>query len=157
RDGADLIDLFGPVVYLPVVPVEREAVHGNNVYCVKHAMRAQKLNEVGINGRDAAQHQRQLRIFAADRFGRGNEHLREQFPVRIKLEIPMGKVIGFVPKHYCFNHARTFAKMAGPTSYRVPANSWSKIYLPSSLVTWEGAQIQVSCSGCAWISRPELR
>src|SRR6478672_766154 len=34
----------------------------------------------------------------------------------------------------------------GP-GYRVPANSWSNRYFPSSLVTREGAQIQVSCSG----------
>src|SRR3954469_4271186 len=45
---------------------------------------------------------------------------------------------------------------AGP-GYRVPANSWSKRYFPSSLMTWEGAQIHVSGSGWETISRPELR
>src|SRR5438270_6466800 len=155
-DRADFLDLLRPIMDLPVVPIQREAVHGDNIDRVKDSIRTQELNEMRINGRDAAQDQRQLRIFAVDRLGRGDDHLSKHLPIRVQLEIPMGEIVWFIPKHHCFNHARTLQKLWA-TSYRVPANSWSKIYLLSSRVTWEGTQIQVSCSGCARISRPELR
>ena len=37
-DGADLVQLVRPLVDLPVVPVEREAVHRDDVHVIEHAL-----------------------------------------------------------------------------------------------------------------------
>ena len=60
-DGADLVDLRRPFVDLPQVPVEREAVHGDRVDVVEHALVRQVADEAGIDRRHAAEHARKRR------------------------------------------------------------------------------------------------
>src|SRR6516162_10647598 len=95
-----------------------------------------------------------MTVLTANRPAGGNHHLREQFPVGINLEVPVGQIVRFVPQHYRFNHSSTLRKTM--RTYNVPASSWSRMYLPS-FFTCSGRQIHVSISGWDSISRPELR
>ena len=88
-NGADFIDLFRPVPKLPVVPVERKAVYGDHIHGIQHAVRAEQLNKMRVNGRDAAQHYRQLRVLASNGLAGGYDHIGEPFPIGVELEIPM--------------------------------------------------------------------
>src|SRR6185437_1550218 len=120
-------------------------------------MRPHELHEIGINGRNAAQHDFQLWIHAPDRLRRLDSHIGEHLPVAIYLEVPMRKVIGFVPEHYRFNHdsPRAHARHAAQI-YKMPASSISRMYWPWR-ATSRGTHNQVSGSGWAVISNPELR
>ena len=81
----------------PVIPVQGEAVYCYDVHRVEHTVRAHQLDEVGVDGRNAAQHQRQSGLLTAYRVAGRNYHLREPRPVGIEFEIPMGEVIGLIP------------------------------------------------------------
>ena len=53
-DAANLFDLFGPLTYAPVVPIERKPVDRDDIDIVKNAMAFKKLNKFWIDGREAA-------------------------------------------------------------------------------------------------------
>src|SRR5690606_15514479 len=77
------------------------------------AVAAQQAHEFRINGRNAAEHQGQLRGAFADRGGGAADHVREQAPVRIHGEVPMGQVVWFVPELYRFDHSVSILLMPG--------------------------------------------
>ncbi len=98
---------------LPVVPIQRKAVYGNNIHGIKNAMRSQQSNEVGINRRYAAQHHRKAWVLTTYALAGRDHHGGKELPVRITLKIPVGEIIWFIPQHDCFNHALTFAQEPG--------------------------------------------
>src|SRR5579884_391413 len=104
-----------------------------------------------IDGRNPAQHDLHLRVNAANGPRPGDRQLGKHLPVRVDLEIPVRQVVWLVPQHHRFNHV-----LSRPKCYSVPANSRSRMYCPSRC-TRLGSQTQVSVSGCATISSPELR
>jgi len=89
-----------------MVPVERETVQRHDVNLIERAFCLKVLNERRIDRRDAAEHARQGRVRGADGLRGAGRHLGEQPPVRIEFRVPMRLVVGLVPDHRGFDHAR---------------------------------------------------
>src|SRR5262249_3502533 len=96
------------------------------------AVRAHQLNEVWIDRRNSAQNQRQFRVLVAHRPAGSDHHLGKKLPIRIKLEVPMRQIVGFIPQHYGFNHAYTCRKPCGLTACP-PVRGQEGTCLPSLL------------------------
>src|SRR5438874_11856333 len=100
----DLCETLRPFVQHPVIPIERETMHGNRLKQLQHTEILHPLDKSGIDRRNAAEHARQGGIDFGHGFSSDSGHLSEAPPFWIKLEIPMRFVIGLVPKHDGFNH-----------------------------------------------------
>src|ERR1700761_214505 len=81
------------------------------------------LNECGVDGRDSAQNSQQRRVLRAARLSRNFYHLRIDGPVAIYFEIPMRQIVGFVPKHYCFQHVCSYACSAPVAATLLPGRT----------------------------------
>ena len=101
-DGLDLLQLLGPVVKLPVVPVESEAVNRDRIDLGQHALAGHVLDEQGINRRDAAQGLDQLGMVGRDCLARQNGHPGESRPSGSSSN-PSATCCGFV-EHHGFDH-----------------------------------------------------
>ncbi len=104
----DFIQFLRPIVDLPMVPIQREAMHRHAVQMVEQAIALQQGNELRINGRDSAQDQGQRRAQFPDANGGHSRHLGELLPVRVHLEVPMRQVVRLVPQLDCFDHRLSF-------------------------------------------------
>jgi hypothetical protein len=87
-----------------VVPVEREAVQRDGIDLVEDALPLHVVDELRIDGRDAAQHARETAALGADGLARALDHVAEARPVGIDLEVPVRLVVGLVPEHDGFDH-----------------------------------------------------
>jgi hypothetical protein len=81
---------------LPVVPVEREAVDGDDVELIQRALPIEPLDEQGVDGRDAAGEP---------------AHVAEGLPFLIELQVPVGLVVRLVPDHRSFDHRPSVAQL----------------------------------------------
>ena len=112
RNGLDLGDLGRPLVDLPQVPVQREAMHRQRVDRRKDAMRLDLAHPVRIDGRHAAENARDVRIHRGDGVAGADHAIGEQGPFGIEGEIPVRLVVRLVPEHGGFDHGLFFP--AGP-------------------------------------------
>ncbi len=102
--GADFGELFGPVINLPVVPIERETMNGDCIEVFEQAVALEELDESGINGRYPAEHHGQLWADLSNGDGGETSHFGKLFPAGVLMEIPMRQVVRFVPEFDCFDH-----------------------------------------------------
>ena len=106
RHCANFVQLFGPVIDLPMVPVERETMHRDGVEMVEQPIVFQQRDEDGINRRNAAQYQRQVRRLPPNRRCPEPYHFRKLAPLGIHREVPVGEIVGLVPEFDGFDHGR---------------------------------------------------
>ena len=104
RHRLDLGDLGRPFVDRPQVPVEREAVHRDDIHRVQRAVPFHAAHPGRIDGRHAAQHAGDRRIDRVDRIAGTRDRIGEDRPVGIEFRVPMRLVVRLVPDHRGFDH-----------------------------------------------------
>jgi hypothetical protein len=107
----DLCNLFRPLVDLPMIPIERKAMHGDDIENIEHAVTLHVADEIGIDRRNTAETLKQPRIFGPHRRRGELHHLGVSAPVTIDLEVPVGLVVGFVPEHDRFDHIGSLTEL----------------------------------------------
>jgi hypothetical protein len=103
-DCPDLVKLLGPIIDLPMVPIQRETMHRHAIQVIQQMIALQQRDKIGINGRDPAEDQWQLRAQFPDGESGHLRHCRKFFPAGIHLEVPMRQVVRLVPQLDCFDH-----------------------------------------------------
>ena len=103
----DLGQPLGPLVDLPVVPVEREAVHGDGVDVVEHPLLFHVEDELGVDRRDPAQDAGERAVLPPHGLPRENGHAGEHLPLGVDLEVPVGLVVRLVPQLHGLDHTIT--------------------------------------------------
>src|SRR6185312_9661417 len=89
---------------LPVIPIQRKSMNADGVNAIHHAIGPHEAQKITIAGGNASEDNGNLRVDAADRGGSQLDHFTEPLPFGIELEVPMRKVVWFVPQHKCFEH-----------------------------------------------------
>jgi hypothetical protein len=104
-DRAHFLKFFGPVVDLPMVPIQGKAVHGDGIEVLEQAVAFQERKESGINRRYPAQNDRQPGTELTN--GRRGEaaHFRKLEPLWVHLKVPVGQVVRLVPQFDGFDHS----------------------------------------------------
>ena len=141
RTGLDAGELVRPFVQQPVVPVQREAVHGNRVQLFHHALRLQHAQEVRVYRRHAAEHAGQAWRFGGDCGAGEFGHCGKGRPARVVLEVPVTLVVRLVPDHRGLDHRAR-------SGYTAPNSGYARSTRRA---------IKISSSGWLVISNPALR
>ena len=76
----------------------------DHVHCIQNAIVPQQADEIRVDRRNPAQRDLYLGIHLPDGLRCSQRHFGKHLPVRINVKIPVGKVVGFIPQHYRFNH-----------------------------------------------------
>jgi hypothetical protein len=107
RHSVDFVELGWPLMDLPQVPVEREAMHGYDVDMIENPAVLEITDESGVDRRHASEYARQLGVLRPDRLPGEDCHFGETAPARIDFGVPVGLVVGLVPDHCGFDHDST--------------------------------------------------
>ena len=89
---------------MPPVPIEREAVDGDNVYGITDAPPKEVADEQRVDRRNTTQHARQARRHTRQTLAGQADHFREQGPLRVLVAVPVRQVVRFVPQHHRLDH-----------------------------------------------------
>jgi hypothetical protein len=93
-----------PLVDVPVVPVEREAVHGHHVDEVDEAVAADEVEPPRVDRRHAPEHDRQAGRERPDAPRRAAGHGAELLPPGSTWKVPVRLVVRLVPELDGFDH-----------------------------------------------------
>src|SRR6185437_1224460 len=107
RHCARLRHPLRPLVDLPVVPVQRKPMHAGYIDMLNNPEAHHHPQKVAIARRNSAKHDGQLRVHLAYRMRSQLHHVGEPLPARIKMKIPVRKIIRLVPKHDGFDHSNS--------------------------------------------------
>ena len=105
---ADFIELFWPIVKLPMIPVEGKPVDTDRVEVFEQIVAFEQGDERGINRGNSPEDQRQVRAILPYGHCRQTHHFRELAPLRVHVKIPVRQVVRFVPELDCFDHDLVF-------------------------------------------------